>query len=180
VADGAVSFYLDRFVKTRVSKLTYGISCGIPYNSSNYEHLQRIHDMYEDFSGLTRIRNSFSVILAKGTAVAENTEFRCPYSRDRKKLAQLNYMSDPILGFYGAKAPSWVDTTDDQMRTLCSVEGDTSRILKKKHIGPRGQYYETSFDIVLIFGPAELKAQYSWTDAHGKEVRGPATVIYTE
>jgi hypothetical protein len=112
VADGAVSFYLDRFVKTRVSKLTYGISCGIPYNSSNYEHLQRIHDMYEDFSGLTRIRNSFSVILAKGTAVAENTEFRCPYSRDRKKLAQLNYMSDPILGFYGAKAPSWVDTTD--------------------------------------------------------------------
>ena len=38
VSDGAISYYIDHFVQTRVSKITYGIDGFAKYDPSNPEH----------------------------------------------------------------------------------------------------------------------------------------------
>ncbi|KAF8805172.1 hypothetical protein BYT27DRAFT_7258277 [Phlegmacium glaucopus] len=63
VSDGAIFFYLDHFVRTRVSKLTYGDFCHIPYDSSDSEHVERVS--FISISGSKRINDYFDVILAK-------------------------------------------------------------------------------------------------------------------
>ena len=41
VSDGAISFYIDHFVRNRVLKMAYGDLCYIPYDSSDSEHVRR-------------------------------------------------------------------------------------------------------------------------------------------
>jgi hypothetical protein len=49
--------------------------------------------------------------------------------------------------------------------TLCNVSADTSRVIKTMQIGPGGRpYYVQSYDIILLFGLTELKAQISWIE----------------
>jgi hypothetical protein len=62
VADGAISYYIDHFVQTRVSKLTYGTKGGIDYDSSNPEHRKK--PTYTGASGIKRIDGVFWVILS--------------------------------------------------------------------------------------------------------------------
>ena len=66
VSDGAISFYLDHFVRTRVSKMTYGSIYTVPYNPSNPDHISRRHKVFIDpVSGIERIGNLFDIILPK-------------------------------------------------------------------------------------------------------------------
>ena len=65
VSDGAISFYLDHFVRTRVSKVTYGASCIGPYDSSDPEHVKRQGNTFMSVSGSKKIANLFSIILPK-------------------------------------------------------------------------------------------------------------------
>lgn len=65
VADGAVSFYLDRFVKTRVAKITYGVDCNIPYQSSIPDHKARHRGVFVGLGGRPRLHHSFSVLLSR-------------------------------------------------------------------------------------------------------------------
>ena len=62
VADGAISYYIDHFVQTRVTKLTYGSKGSIDYNSSDSEHRKR--PTFTAISGVKRIDNVFWVILS--------------------------------------------------------------------------------------------------------------------
>jgi len=57
VADGAISYHLDHFVQTRVSKLTYGSKGSVDYNPSNPEHLKR--SPFTAISGVKRIDHVF-------------------------------------------------------------------------------------------------------------------------
>ena len=65
VADGAVSYHIDHFVRTRIAKYSYGTESSLPYDSSNPEHMFRPHSVYTDLNGHKKIRGSFSVILPK-------------------------------------------------------------------------------------------------------------------
>ena len=65
VSDGAISFYLDHFVRTRVSKITYGNFCHIPYDSTAPDHKLRAHKVFTSVSGHKRISDSFDIILPK-------------------------------------------------------------------------------------------------------------------
>ena len=62
VADGAISFYIDHFVQTRVSKLTYGSKGSIDYDASDAEHRKR--PTFTAISGVKRIDKVFWVILS--------------------------------------------------------------------------------------------------------------------
>lgn len=62
VADGAISYYIDHFVQTRVSKLTYGSKGSIDYDASDPEHLKRT--TFTAISGVRRIDRVFWVILS--------------------------------------------------------------------------------------------------------------------
>ena len=52
--------------------------------------------------------------------------------------------------------------------TMCSVIADTSVIahsLQPKQAPGGDVYYRLDFDVVLLFGLTELKAQISWSDS---------------
>jgi len=65
VSDGALSFYHDHFVRTRVSKITYGNFCHIPFDPTSPDHQQRLSKTFTSVSGNRRISDSFDVILPK-------------------------------------------------------------------------------------------------------------------
>ena len=74
------------------------------------------------------------------------------------------------------------------------MTADTSKLQRPKIRNPRGSHYEVSFEVVLLFGLTELKAQLLWKEGgiekrwvqlHPpvqlcllKRRRGPAKIIY--
>jgi hypothetical protein len=62
VADGAISYYIDHFVQTRVSKLTYGSKGSVDYDSNKAEHRKR--KTFIAVSGVKRIDKVFWVMLS--------------------------------------------------------------------------------------------------------------------
>jgi hypothetical protein len=66
VSDGALSFYHDRFVRTRISKFTYGTFCSIPFDPTDPDHQQTRHNTLTALDGAWFIRDhAFDVILPK-------------------------------------------------------------------------------------------------------------------
>ena len=47
---------------------------------------------------------------------------------------------------------------------ICTVHADTSRVLKTKKLGPRGAFYTQDYDIVILCGTTEMKAQIRWKE----------------
>jgi len=47
---------------------------------------------------------------------------------------------------------------------LCRVTADTSKLPKPKIKNPRGSHYEVHFEVALLFGLTELKAQLVWKE----------------
>jgi hypothetical protein len=65
VADGAVSFYLDRLVVARVSSFDYGADCCIPFHANDPEHLARANAARPGLPAPEYLGGSFDVILPK-------------------------------------------------------------------------------------------------------------------
>jgi hypothetical protein len=65
VADGAVSFYIDHLVSSRVARATYGVECFTPYYSEDFEHQIRQHKSFIDATGELCIPDYFESILLK-------------------------------------------------------------------------------------------------------------------
>jgi hypothetical protein len=63
VADGAVSFYLDRLVSVRVARFDFGTRASTFYDPSTMSSRQ--HLIYRGFDGLLMVPNYFDVILKK-------------------------------------------------------------------------------------------------------------------
>ncbi|KAK0222674.1 hypothetical protein EDD85DRAFT_914386 [Armillaria nabsnona] len=181
VADGALSFYLDHVVAARVSRYDYGSPTYTRYNPRNAGHYARRDTTFFDEGGVLSISDQFSIILPKNTQVSETTEFRQTFSRKSMHLADLQYMSEVVKSYHGIKLdPCWIDEEPDAYSDFCTIEADTSEVAKSLRLRrrPDGKsYFSLSFDIVLLFGKTELKAQLSWKE-NGKEKRGPARVVY--
>lgn len=179
VANGGVSFHLDRFVKSRVVRCTYGTACSVPYDADDPEHRRRSSRVYLD--GSRRVSGMFSAILHKGTLVQENTEFAKSYSRESLDKSSLDRISTPIFEVYhdSEVAPKWMDTSIESFKIASFVTGDARNAPKTWGHGPQGLYCEIAFQVILILGLTELKAQVCWTE-NGKEVRGPAQVVYQD
>ena len=65
VAVGAISYYVDHFVTGRISKFTYGIPCGIIYDSSNPEHVRRKNKSYVNVTGDKAFSGGFDTMLSR-------------------------------------------------------------------------------------------------------------------
>ncbi|KAG2353445.1 hypothetical protein BDR07DRAFT_1367118 [Suillus spraguei] len=183
VADGAVSFYIDHLVSSRVARATYGTDCNTQYNSRDPEHLARQH---KKFIGLTGelLPDYFQSILLKGTQVSELREFRKSFITTRTSLAACKSVSTDIVCYKGAlQDPQWLDVDRPSFSTLCTIHADLdelSRTLRpKKSATGQSYYYQIDFDIIILFGHTELKAQISWEDK-GVERRSPASIVYGE
>ena len=63
-------------------------------------------------------------------------------------------------------ADEWLQT-QAHFTTMCHVIADTSTIarsLRAQQAPGGGDYYRLHFDVILLFGLTELKAQISWND----------------
>jgi hypothetical protein len=178
VSDGAVSFYLDHFVRTRVSKLTYGTFCSIMYDPSEPDHQPRSHNVYTDAAGEERIKDSFDIILPKNTQVSETKEFRESYAMRSDSPFGTNYFF--VWCYRGnVVTPKWKDVDTDNYTMLCIIEVDLSRapMLTQSKATGDGRFHTLGVDVILLFGMTEFTAQVGWME-NGKEKRSPAKIIY--
>jgi len=182
VAVGAVSFYVDHFVTGRISKFTYGASGSILYQSFNPEHVRREHKSYLDAAGDRRIPDHFGAMLLRGTKVLEDREVRSPYCYVTEGAPQRQaYQS--VLKYTGVGvAPEWMDVERAKFETLCGVRADLSTAPYQTKRGTSGTMcYTRDFQVILLVGLTELKAQIGWIDSvTGTEKRSDAVVVYDD
>ena len=94
MAVGAISFYLDRFVKGRILKFTYGTTRNAPHNPLDPEHIKREHKTYVNSLGEKRVRGAFTTMLSKVWHQATTI-----------KLTLLTDVCDGYLGHQGSREP---------------------------------------------------------------------------
>jgi len=181
VADGAISYYTDHFVQTRVSKLTYGYSGWLRYDPSNPEHRKR--PTFTIASGLEQI-TVFRVMLLANKQVPETNEIR------RTLIWELNDLSTVSCDVYcyrGIVADNaFMDTNPDLYSKLCTIKVDLSHLSNTSNVrtlarvsGGSGVYYEVKADLVMLFGGTEIEALLCWKE-NGVEKRSNAAVLYTD
>ncbi|KAK2464382.1 hypothetical protein APHAL10511_003529 [Amanita phalloides] len=185
VSEGAASFSIDHAVTSRVARYTYGIKYRCDFDADKPDHIERRHTCIEELDGTLLVRNAFSPILIKDTEVSEEKEFRESFSDVYTKsgLRELTVRSIPIKCYRNrwGDVPAWTDIEPDLFPDVCLITADFSQV--KKSIGSQtnletgGKYYRLNFDVILLFGLTELKAQISWIE-NGQEKRGPASIVY--
>lgn len=180
VAEGAVWFFLGDQVAARVERLTYGVQCCTAFNEDNPEHRMRRHQIVTRPSGRHSLPNSFQTLLAKGTRVTESKEIRRPFCREASSSTYLDRVSSDITCYRGkAKSPAWTDVEPEFFSPLCTVHANTSQVHKTQLYGSNGAYYKLEYDIILLAGLTELKAQIAWQE-DGIEKRGEAKIVYDD
>ncbi|TFK22632.1 hypothetical protein FA15DRAFT_671328 [Coprinopsis marcescibilis] len=182
VADGAMSFYIDHCVRTRVSKFTYGQFSNTRFDPQNPDHVMRVKDSYISLSGHRNIKNAFSIILPKNTQVSETKEFSKDFHISRKTMDKLQKATVYVWCYKGKAAiPLWKDVDRANYFRLCTIVVDLSHLVNLgdqfKKEGPEGPYYRLHYKLVLMFGLSELKAVFSWKE-NGVEKRSPANIVY--
>jgi len=113
--------------------------------------------------------------------VSEAKEFRKPYFRESENRNEFKDASFSIWCYRGAVAePRWKDVDTDNYTKICTIEVDLSHITltpRYKGKGERGQYFRLDYDLVLLFGLTELKAQVAWREGSA-EKRSPTKIVY--
>jgi len=180
VSDGAISFYLDHFVRTRVSKFTYGTFGSKRYDPNDPDHRSRSHNVVTNAAGEKRIKDSFGIILPKNTQVSEMKEFRKRFWDISDSATSFGTSRVEVWCYRGnVVTPKWRDVDTNNYAKLCTVECDLSRasvITLPKTTG-QGNFYAVNFDVILLFGMTELKAQVAWKE-NGIEKRSAAKIVY--
>lgn len=73
MAEGAVSYYLNHWVKSRVSKYTFGVPCSVRFREEEEEHTRREHTTFLSPSGLRYLPGAFETILQRVSPFREYT-----------------------------------------------------------------------------------------------------------
>ncbi|EDR07806.1 uncharacterized protein LACBIDRAFT_297982 [Laccaria bicolor S238N-H82] len=184
VSDGAISFYLDRTVRTRISKFTYGMFCHIPYDPTIPDHLKRALDAFMSISGSKRIGDAFDIILPRDTQVMENKEFRQSYFRESQTRNDFKDVTISVWRYQGpsSEPPMWRDVNTDKFVKIWTIKLDLSDInpfpLSRSH-GEQESCYRIDYDLVFLFGWTNLKVQLAWKE-NGIEERSATTIIYED
>ncbi|KAF6752179.1 hypothetical protein DFP72DRAFT_456544 [Ephemerocybe angulata] len=181
VSNGAVSFYLDSAVSSRVSRFTYGMECRINYDPRNPQHRPRAH-MAETYTvtGERMLSRTFATILPKNERVSEMKEYRRDFVYHQDSATPLGAVSHEILSYSGASTvPTFLDDEPSMFPSTCVVQADLSVVPPELRVSSTGRmYYVFVFQVVLLFGLTELKAQAVYKDRNGTERRSAAKVVY--
>ncbi|KAJ3521282.1 hypothetical protein NMY22_g12378 [Coprinellus aureogranulatus] len=165
VSNGAVSFYLDHAVTSRISRHTYGLQTFEFYNSMDPDHCRRGHLVeIHSVTGQPGLRSAFATILPRGTRIKATHEFRQTFCRDDTNRQALNCLTETVLAYTGVqKRPRWVYEEPANFTPICTVQVDTSLLpVRMTESATGARYYEIRFDIILLFGLTELKAQIAY------------------
>ncbi|PCH36676.1 hypothetical protein WOLCODRAFT_109026 [Wolfiporia cocos MD-104 SS10] len=165
VATGAISHYLDNWVSVRVARVTYGVPCITTYYETNPEHFARRNQRFVQPSGCHALPNAFDVVLAKGSPMRENKEISRLYRMEAHSRRELHSVTAYITAYRGgSQNPRWLDVEPASYSPLCTVYVDTTHVRKVKQKGAGGKFFVLEYNVVLICGLTELKAQISWIE----------------
>ena len=78
MAEGAVSYYIDHYVATRMARVTYGTNCNFPYQRDKASHIARADLVYVGADGRDRLDHCFYKLLDKASST---------FLRDYRSLA---------------------------------------------------------------------------------------------
>ncbi|KAF9523699.1 hypothetical protein CPB83DRAFT_862504 [Crepidotus variabilis] len=176
VSDGAISFYLDHYVHSRIAKVTYGIRKNTHFIPGDPEHQKRKHALYTDMEGRRRLKGAFAPIITKGTRVQELERFTFPFQRTKTSPEEVTNIRTNLWCYRGDDvAPKWMDTDFDCFTNLCTLRATMS---PQRRVNSSGKsYYKITYDVVLLFGLTELKAFIEWEE-NGAIKTTPAQLIY--
>ncbi|OAX34642.1 hypothetical protein K503DRAFT_859084 [Rhizopogon vinicolor AM-OR11-026] len=163
VADGAVSFYIDHLVLSRVARATYGVEIYTPFSPHDPEHQARQHTRFIDAAGDPSIPNQFASILLKGTQVSELREFRQSFDFIQNSGCVVGHAVDIMCYKGNLQEPKWLDVDRSSFSTLCMIYPDLSELLQTAHprqsASDQSDYYVLNIEVIFLFGLTELKAQ---------------------
>ncbi|KAJ2912885.1 hypothetical protein MD484_g7541, partial [Candolleomyces efflorescens] len=181
VSDGAISFYLEQRVKTRITKVAYGVLFWPRYNPDLAEHRARESMSFTLHDGSRRLPGYFHSILPRNTQISEGQRFSISLSKKPRTSSNLKLVSELWCYVGQAPNPRWLDEDEGNYRILCKLEADASflrrRQPRKNADGTNGEHWTFDFTFVLWFSATELRAQLVWKE-NGVERRGPATIVY--
>ncbi|KIL55234.1 hypothetical protein M378DRAFT_134237 [Amanita muscaria Koide BX008] len=183
VADGAVSWYLDRCVSARVARYSYGVAVDLEFDPSNPEHACRESTKFTYVNGKSFIPGGFLTMLKRDAGVFETTESRRSlrilftqheYSRCSSIHTNLKcyrgQVDDP---------PKWIDLEPNSFHDLCTIQANMTRNIKRNMKWLRDSdsklFYELNLDLVILFGSTELKVYIAWQE-NGTEKRYACSV----
>jgi len=125
-----VSFHLDRFVRGRLSKFTYGVPCATLYRPFDPEHAKREHKTITDVLGDKYLPCAFETLLSKvgheslpydslylhadavgfqGTKVLEDREIRTTMYVVREGAPARDILARIVKYDGNLKEPRWTD-----------------------------------------------------------------------
>ncbi|KIL64018.1 hypothetical protein M378DRAFT_642370 [Amanita muscaria Koide BX008] len=183
VADGAVSYYVDRYVSARIAKYSYGVNVNIPFDPADPGHVRRKSTKFTDSDGKDRIPGIFSTILEKGTTVMEEKPFsevyHCTFTPEQ--FSQWSVVSTSIKYYKGqaTSPPQWLDLEPDSFHDSCAIQVDTTNVKRDLSLQNNGiqDFYRFNCEVVMLFGLTELKAYLAWKE-NGEEKRSDASIVY--
>ncbi|KAM6502887.1 hypothetical protein JOM56_002864 [Amanita muscaria] len=170
VADGSVSWYLDRYVSTRVAKFSYGVMTRHLYNEKNADHVERESKKETQANGKSYIPGIFAPVLKKDSEVSEETLFRQPHKfiLTRGQFAAWTTVSTRLKCYRGKAAdpPTWVDREPNSFQDACTIQADMSHIKQNMKLTKNGTklFYKLNLEVVVLLGFTELKAYVTWKE----------------
>jgi len=167
VANGAVIFHIDRVVKSRVARATYGIRYAPWVDESNPEHTRRKNQWEINPSGSYTVKGGFFPILRKGDQVDQEKEIRHPFCFTHQNRTDFGSEQVEIMCYRGnLPNPQWLDEDSSSFAKLCTIRADLSKAantLVAETVSGE-VYHRIHFDVVAFFGATELTAQMAWKE----------------
>ncbi|TFK20835.1 hypothetical protein FA15DRAFT_707737 [Coprinopsis marcescibilis] len=180
VSDGAIYTYLDRSVHARILRWSYGTNTSQEFDESKPEHSDRRHLAHKHWrTGKFILSNRFVPIVHKGQTISTKSEYKLQTTKSFKP-GEPRIVRVPIHQYRGrSRNPTWIDDEADKYVTAATIEVDASCMRPEADWSHRYKKMVTRyfFDVVLMFGQAELKAQLAWTEK-GVKKRSDAKIIY--
>ncbi|KIL54538.1 hypothetical protein M378DRAFT_92351 [Amanita muscaria Koide BX008] len=146
VADGAISWYLCRYVSARIAKYSYGVSVEQEFDPTNPEHVSRESTKLTCANGKFCIPGGFLTIMK------------------RVCFALFCFLS--CYRCQSGDSPKWIDLEPNSFHDLCAIGADLIDMkmnMKPQNSGSK-QFYELNLDLVILFGSTELEAYVAWKE----------------
>jgi len=189
VTSGALSWYLDASVSSRVAKFHYGTNVAIPFDSSDPEVACRESEKYQDILGEWRIDNAWSEIVEKNEKIKTGKEYSAWFHRSFTDDDELTVFMD-LYAYRWSHPPRFIkdpgcSVVRDGFLHLCTVEADLtscyaaapySTTHSKK--GRRVKYLQ--YELLILLNETEVHARLRWKPdgPNSRLINGPAKIGY--
>ena len=118
-ADGAILYYLDQYVHSRIARMTYGVPVWWNRNDPQLLFLEPSRKAVSLPSGAQVIYGGFFPILVEGTAVSKETEFRYTLCEEGGERGEASKVKMDVYAYKGpGHPPMWRDEPETSRETL--------------------------------------------------------------